>query len=137
MQVKRIQRVVIAVRNLDEAVMRYSDLLGVRFVDYGEQEKGGVRAMVSEDWLVELISPVQPQSVAARFLEKHGEGVMGVAFEVADLYEARRNVENNGFKVLDEIDFGAVDQWSSFKEIILHPKDTNGAPIMFVEVQPK
>ncbi len=137
MKIKRIQRVVIVVRNLEEAAKRYADLLGVPFLDLGFQETHGVRAMHSEDWLVELISPVGPRCVAARYLEKYGEGVMGVAFQVTDIDEARSHVENKGFKILNELDCGEDDIWKSFKEIILDPKDTNGAPLMLVEAEPK
>ncbi len=137
MEIKRIQRVVIAVRNLEESAKRYADLLGITFLDLGVQEGHGVRAMVSKDWLVELISPVGPRCVAAHFLEKHGEGVMGVAFQVPNIDEARLHVENKGFKVLSELDFGENESWKSFKEIILDTKDTNGAPIIIVEAEPK
>ena len=136
MKIKRIQRVVIVVRNLEEAASRYADLLGTRFLDLGAQEGHGVRAMVSEDWLVELLSPVDPRSFAARHLEKHGEGVMGVAFQIPDIDEARSHVKSKGFKVLSELDFSDGVTWKSFKEVVLDPRETNGAPIMLVQAEP-
>lgn len=137
MKVERIQRVVIVVRDLEEAANRYGDLLGSAFLDLGIEQKQGVRSMVSEDWLVELISPIGPGSVAARFLERRGEGVMGVAFQVVSVDEARRHVQSKGFRVLNELDFGEVGIWELFKEIVLDPKETNSAPIIMVEAKPR
>ncbi len=136
MAVKGIQRVVIVVRNLEEAAKRYADLLGTDFRQLASQEALGVRAMASEDWLVELISPTNPQSVAARYLEKHGEGVMGVAFEVADIDAVGLRVKKKGFNVLSELDFADGKMWKTFREIVLDPRDTNGAPIMLVQAEP-
>lgn len=137
MAVKRIQRLVIVVRHLEEAARRYADLLGTTFSDLGPQEALGVRAMASEDWLVEIISPTGPRSAAARYLEMHGEGIMGVAFEVADIDEARSRVSSRGFGILHELDFGDSEDWKTFKEIILDPRDTHGAPVMLVQAEPR
>lgn len=137
MAVKRIQRVVIVVRHLEEAAGRYAGLLGTTFSDLGAQDALGVRAMASEDWLVELISPTSPRSVAARYLEKHGEGIMGVAFEVADIDEARSRVRSRGFSILNELDFGDSETWKTFREVILDPRETCGAPVMLVQAEPR
>lgn len=136
MTVKRIQRVVIVVRNLEEAARRYAELLGTAFMDLPPQDALGVRAMASEDWLVELISPTGPQGLAARYLAKHGEGVMGIAFEVPDIGEAGARIKSKGFRVLNELDFADGVNWKTFREIIVDPRETNGAPVMLVQIEP-
>ncbi|MFC1944731.1 VOC family protein [Chloroflexota bacterium] len=137
MKTEGIQRVVVVVRDLDEAVKRYSELMGMDFIDFGAQEGFGVRAMVSRDWSVEIISPIDPQSAAARHLEKRGEGVIGVAFMVPNLDEAKDNAVGKGVRVLDEVDFGSVDIWKSFKEVMLHGGETHGVPIILVQAELK
>ncbi|MFC1944717.1 VOC family protein [Chloroflexota bacterium] len=137
MKTEGIQRVVIVVRDLDAAARRYSDLLGMDFTDFGAQEAFGVRAVVNSDWTVEIISPIDPNSFAERYLEKHGEGVIGVAFMVQDLAEARDKAEATGVRVLNEVDFGSVDIWESFKEVMLNGGETNGVPLILVQAERK
>jgi len=121
-----LNRVVIVVKDLEKSAKRYSELLGTSFWDAGVQEKQGVRAMVSWDGQIEMMSPVDPKSAAAIFLEKKGEGVFGVAWNVEDIKEADAQVTKKGFKVVDRFDFPNAPGFKMFKEIILHPKETNG-----------
>jgi methylmalonyl-CoA/ethylmalonyl-CoA epimerase len=118
--------VVIVVKDLDKAAKRYSELLGASFWDAGVQEKQGVRAMVSWDGQVELMSPVSAQSGAAIFLEKKGEGVFGVAWKVKDIDEASAQVTKRGFQIMERFDFPDAPGFKLFREIVLHPKETNG-----------
>jgi methylmalonyl-CoA/ethylmalonyl-CoA epimerase len=121
-----LDRVVIVVKDLDKAAKRYSELLGTSFWDAGVQEKQGVRAMVSWDGQIELMSPVSAQSGAAIFLEKKGEGVFGVAWKVKDIDEAAAQMTKKGFQIMERFDFPDAPGFKLFKEIVLHPKETNG-----------
>jgi len=128
-----IERVVIVVKDVEKAAKRYSELLGVSFWDAGVQEKQGVRAMVSWEGGIELMSPVSPTSAAAIFLEKKGEGVFGVAWDVKDLKEADAHLAKKGFQVLDRFEFTNTPGHKYFNEIIVHPKVTNGIFSILVE----
>ena len=134
MKCRGLQRVIIVVRQLEESAKRYAELLGVPFAE-APGEGLGVNAMISEDWQIELISPVDDKSNVARYLAKHGEGVIGLAFLVDDIEEAKGHVQTTGFRILAELDFGQPAGWSSFKELILDPRGTAGAPITFVEAR--
>ena len=82
--------------------------------------------MVSWDGQVELMSPVSAQSGAAIFLEKKGEGVFGVAWKVKDIDEASAQVTKRGFQIMERFDFPDAPGFKLFREIVLHPKETNG-----------
>lgn len=127
-----LDRVVIVVKDLEKAAKRYAELLGTTFWDAGPQEKQGVRAMVSWDGQVELISPISAQSAAGKFLEKKGEGVFGVAWKVKDIDEANAEVAKKGFRVMERFDFPDAPGFKLFKEIVLHGKDFNGIPVILV-----
>ncbi len=137
MKTEGIHRVLIVVKDLEKAAERYSELLGISFWDPGVDEKFGVRARVSWDGGVELISPIDEQSAAAPFFEEKGEGVIGVAFKVRDVEEAGAEAEAKGFRVTNQIDFGSPGIWKVFKEVFLHQGDTNEVPIILVQSERK
>jgi methylmalonyl-CoA/ethylmalonyl-CoA epimerase len=132
-----LDRVVIVVKDLDKAAKRYSELLGISFWDAGVQEDQGVRAMVSWDGQIELVSPISTQSGAAKFLEKKGEGIFGVAWKIEDINEAQALVDRHGFKMIHKFEFTNTPEFKLFKEIVLHPKEFNEVPIILVQSERK
>jgi methylmalonyl-CoA/ethylmalonyl-CoA epimerase len=132
METQGLDRVVIVVKDLDKAAKRYAELLGTTFWDAGVQEKQGVKAMVTWDGQVELISPTSAQSAAGKFLERKGEGVFGVAWKVKDIDEASAEVANKGFRIMERFDFPDAPGFKLFKEIVLHGKDFNEVPVILV-----
>lgn len=128
-----VDRVVIAVRDIEVAAKRYSELLGISFWDGGVRSDYGLRAMVSWDGGIELISPVDNNSMVARFIEERGEGLFGVIFKVGDLEEARARAKAKGFRVTGDVETGLPDGFKVFKEINLHSKDTYGIPTTLVQ----
>jgi methylmalonyl-CoA/ethylmalonyl-CoA epimerase len=121
-----VDRVVIAVRDIDTAAKRYSELLGISFPHSVIREDYGIRAMVSWDGGIELVSPIDNNSLIAKFIEKKGEGLFGVVFKVDDIDKAKARAEAKGFRVTGDVHSGLPDGFKLFKEITLHPKDTYG-----------
>ena len=78
---------------------------------------------------LELLQPLAPESPIARFLQKRGEGVHHLAFEVQDIYETYRYVQNLGYTPVNEPSLGAQGKWVFF----LHPKETHGVLIEFCQ----
>ncbi|MFC2028209.1 VOC family protein [Chloroflexota bacterium] len=138
MKIEGIQRVVFAVNDLEKARERFSELLGVSFIDHGVHEEFGLQAMVSEDWTVELITPVGPNSPVTSYLESRGEGIFGFSVYVKDIEDTRADVTAKGYRfTTDVLDFGPVDNWKVFKEMGLDPNEAYGAHIVFVQAEPK
>jgi len=79
---------------------------------------------------IELLEATAPQSAIAKYLEKKGEGIHHVAFEVDDIHAAMQLAAQLGFKVLNEKPKrGADNKLVCF----LHPKTTNGVLVEFCQ----
>lgn len=75
------------------------------------------------DAKIELLESMDPHGVIARFIEKQGEGMHHIAFEVADIEAEMRRLAAAGFTLLNESPKkGADNKLVCF----LHPKDTRG-----------
>jgi methylmalonyl-CoA/ethylmalonyl-CoA epimerase len=73
-----------------------------------------------------LLEATSPDSPIARFIEKKGEGIHHIAFDVKDIYKEMERLKGEGFKLLSEQPKkGADNKWICF----LHPKDSNGVLI--------
>jgi methylmalonyl-CoA/ethylmalonyl-CoA epimerase len=134
-----INRVVIAVRDIDRAVRFYSELLGATFHDASAgAECFGIKAALSWDAGIELVAPLPGRdSVIARSIEEQGEGLRQVIFAVDDVDEARVKTEEMGVGVVQTIDLTQDqlreyfrDRFGKFKEHVLNPADTCGAQIV-------
>jgi methylmalonyl-CoA/ethylmalonyl-CoA epimerase len=72
---------------------------------------------------IELLEATKEESAIAKFIEKKGEGIHHIAFEVEDIYAEMKRLENEGFTLLNpEPKRGADNKLVCF----LHPKGTNG-----------
>lgn len=72
---------------------------------------------------IELLEPTAPDSPVARFLEKSGEGIHHIAYEVADLEQTLKDLRDRGVRLIDETPRrGAHNTRIAF----LHPKATGG-----------
>jgi methylmalonyl-CoA/ethylmalonyl-CoA epimerase len=75
------------------------------------------------DSKIELLEATNPDSAIAKFIEKRGEGIHHIAFEVADIYAEMKRLEGEGFQLINkEPKPGADNKLVCF----LHPKGTNG-----------
>lgn len=75
---------------------------------------------------IELLEATQPQSAIASFIERKGEGIHHIAFDVTDIHAEMERLKAEGFVLLNETPKrGADNKWVCF----LHPKTTNGVLI--------
>lgn len=95
--VRRINRVLVAVRSLDEASAAFQRALGlpsghrIAVADVGATTES---LPIGDAW-IQLLQPVEEGPVA-RFLAQHGQGIYGIGVEVASLADARLRVEQHG-----------------------------------------
>ena len=139
MKTEGIHRVVLAVRDIDEARKRYTELLGIEFRDLGVQEQLGVHIMINWESQFEIMSPTDTNrregKSLARFLEKRDEGVYLICFNVGDAEAAAKMAEEKGIRITARVE-GTMDDRFRVKEVVLHPKDTGGPMIMMVQSSP-
>jgi methylmalonyl-CoA/ethylmalonyl-CoA epimerase len=75
---------------------------------------------------IELLAATSPNSPIAKFLEKKGEGIHHIAFDVENIEEEIVRLKKEGFVVLNEIPKKGAD---NKLVVFLHPKSTNGVLI--------
>lgn len=121
----RIDHIGIAVRDMEASNALFQQLLGEAHykVETVETEKVATSFFRIGESKIELLEATDPDSPIAKFIEKRGEGIHHLAFEVEDIHAEIERLEKEGFVPLNrEPKRGADNKWVAF----LHPKSTNG-----------
>ena len=127
-----IDHVGIAVSDLDRAIALYEGTFGMPLVHRETVEEQGVEAVLLDvgDGHIELLSPLGPETVVGKFVEKRGEGLHHVAYRVDDIDAALANLQKVGIELIDsEARIGIRGSRVAF----LHPKSTGGVLTELVE----
>lgn len=129
----RIDHLGLAVRSLDEAVEFYREALGLELAGTEEVASEGVRVgfLPAGQPRIELLEPLGKSSPVARHLERRGEGIHHICFQVNDLEEAVRRIQEKGARLIEPaIREGAEGCRVSF----VHPRSAHG---VLVELRQK
>jgi methylmalonyl-CoA/ethylmalonyl-CoA epimerase len=121
---EKLEHIGIAVKNLEESNKLFSRLLGADHYKIEEVESEGVRTSFFRigPVKIELLEATKPDSPIARFIERQGEGLHHLAFEVDNLESSMKAYSEKGFALLqDHPKPGADHKMICF----LHPKTTN------------
>lgn len=121
----KIEHIGIAVKNLEAANQLYEKLLGL--APYKEEEVEGQGVITSffkaGEAKVELLEATREDSPIAKYLNKKGEGIHHVAFEVDNIEQEMERLKKEGFQLLNEKpQRGADNKLVCF----IHPKTANG-----------
>jgi len=130
---KKINHVGVAVKSIEAALPFYRDVLGMSFEGIEEvaEQKVKVAFLGVGESRIELLEATSDDSPVAKFIEKNGEGVHHVAYEVDDLNSVLANLEGHGVRLIDQKPrFGAHGTRIAF----LHPKATMGVLTELCEV---
>ena len=122
---KKIEHLGIAVKDLEASNVLFEKLFGVSHYKIEEVASEHVKTSFFKmgESKVELLEATDPDSPIAKFIEKRGEGIHHIAFDVEDIHKETERLKNEGFTVLNETPKkGADNKWVVF----LHPKSTNG-----------
>lgn len=125
---EKIEHIGIAVKNLAYSIPLFEKLLNTTCykTEAVESEKVNTAFFQTGPNKIELLESSDPDGVIARFIEKKGEGLHHIAFEVADIEAEMERLKNEGFVLLNETPKpGADNKLVCF----LHPKNTNGVLI--------
>ncbi|MBE9469865.1 MAG: methylmalonyl-CoA epimerase [Chloroflexi bacterium] len=120
----RIAHIAILVSNLDEAVKLYEDLFGTRLDMSKTVSEQGVKAAIlslADGAKLELLEPL-PGSNMARMLEKRGEGLHHIAFEVDNVDKELDRLSEKGVELIDKKSRPGVEGMVAF----IHPKSIRG-----------
>lgn len=122
---RKINHIGIAVKSLEASIPFYRDTLGMVFEGTEEvaEQKVRVAFLGVGESRIELLEPTAEDSPVARFLEKSGEGIHHIAYEVENLQGALADLKEKGVRLIDESPRrGAHGTLIAF----LHPKATGG-----------
>ena len=122
---EKLEHVGIAVKSLKEANDVFARLLGRAHYKEEEVPSEGVRTSFFDlgGVKIELLEATRPDSPIARFIEKKGEGVHHLAFEVANIDESLKKYRDDGFTLINDQPKPGADNKLIF---FLHPKSANG-----------
>lgn len=123
--IKQIDHIGIAVKDLDQQMKFYSDVLGLKCSGIEEvaDQKVTVAMFPIGEVRIELLQPTAQDSPVAKFLEKKGEGIHHIAYLVNDLEGNLKRIEE---KQVQLIDSKATVGAGGHKIAFLHPKATFG-----------
>jgi len=127
-KMRKIEHIGIAVHNLENSNELFSKLFGQAAYKTEEVASEGVKTsfFICGPNKIELLEATNEDSPIAKFLEKKGEGIHHIAFDVEDIYAEIERLKLEGFTVLNETPkIGADNKLVTF----LHPKTTNGVLI--------
>ena len=129
MKAKRIDHVVIAVKDLDAAVATYQHNFGREKVSGGEVPALGIRNVFLQigEAQIELITPLSEQGPVADFLARQGEGMYLLALEVDSLDDAIATLQQQGTRV--HVATGSTGQRLAF----VSPRATHGVLLQLLE----
>ena len=133
---KQIEHIGIAVKNLEESVIFYTELLGLRLLGYETVESEKVRVAFLEigETRLELLEATSPDSPIAQFIDKKGEGIHHIALQVDNAQERLDFLKSQGVRLIHEQPKqGAHDNLVAF----MHPKSTKGVLLELCQPQPK
>jgi len=127
---KQIDHLGIAVKNLEESVAFYRDVMGLE-VSAAEEFNGMKIAFlrIGESEL-ELLEDMTPDGAIARFVAKRGEGIQHVAYRVENIEQALDAMRAKGLRLIDERPRPGARR---ARVAFLHPSSTKGVLIEFVE----
>jgi len=124
----KIEHIGIAVKSLSVSIPLFTKLLNTSCYKTEEVESEKVRTAFFKigETKIELLESLEPEGVIARFIEKKGEGMHHIAFDVEDIEEEMARMQKEGFVFINEkVKKGADNKLVCF----VHPKEANGVLI--------
>lgn len=130
--VNKVDHIGIAVKDLDETLKFYEDILGIKCVSKEEVEEQKVKVafLPLGDTEIELLESTDKEGPIAKYIEKKGEGMQHIAYRVDDIEASIKELKEKGIRLIDEKPrYGA----GGAKIAFLHPKSTFGVLIELCE----
>jgi methylmalonyl-CoA epimerase len=122
---KKIAHIGIAVRSIDEALHFYTNILGLKLEGVEEVPSEGVKVAFLKvgDTNLELLEPLNDDSPISKFIQKKGEGIHHIAFEISNIEERLQKLKEQNISLINEQPkIGAHHAKIAF----IHPKASNG-----------
>jgi methylmalonyl-CoA/ethylmalonyl-CoA epimerase len=130
----RVDHIAIAVKNVEEAVKNYQNILNIDKIEIEEVPSEKVRVVMLnlEDTRIELLEPTAENSPISKFLNEKGEGIHHIAITADNIEEDVARGQKKGMRFLGEIRTGSYGRKITF----IHPKSLNGVLTEFCQSSP-
>jgi len=122
----KLDHIGIAVRSVDEARKFFEEIMGARFLHESVRAEDGFRVLNLDlaGLIIELIEPVGENSFVQKFIDKKGEGMHHLTFNVPDSRERIAQLKSQGVRIVDEHDW-SEDSYEAF----VSPRSSHGVLI--------
>ena len=132
MNLSYIEHIGIAVKNLDEGIKFYEEVLGLKCysVEVVEDQKVKTAFFQIGQTKIELLESIDPDGPIGKFIEKRGEGIHHIAFATDKLNASLKELKEKGVKLIDEKPRTGAE---GLNIAFLHPKAAHGVLIELCE----
>lgn len=132
MNITHIEHIGIAVKDLDAAITFYENVLGLKCYAIEEVADQKVKTAFFKvgDTKIELLESTDPEGPIGKFIEKKGQGVHHIAFNVPGLEDALKEIDESGVQLIDKQPRKGAE---GMNIAFLHPKSTMGVLTEFCE----
>lgn len=132
---KKLDHIGVAVRNIEDSIVFYTNILGGTLIDRYRSEAEGVESEIAiidiKGDRTELLMPTNnTTSPIARFIKQKGKGVHHIAYDVGDLEEALKELREHGIRTLE---WSRRTNKHGRRLIYLNPADTEGTIIEYCD----
>ena len=127
----KINHIGIAVKDIDQALQLYRDVIGLTLDHVSEEPHEAVRVafLPTASGEIELIQPTTSDSGVAKFLAKRGEGLHHICLEVEDIEAVTRQMSAQGMEILGQPRLNERGE----KYVFIHPKSAHGVLLELYE----
>jgi methylmalonyl-CoA/ethylmalonyl-CoA epimerase len=128
----KIEHVALAVSDLDAAVTHYSEVWGLDVAHRERVDDQGVEEVMLRlgDGYLQLLGATGPETTVGKFLERRGEGLHHIAYEVDDLPGTLASLKEKGIELIDEEPRpGGRGHTVAF----VHPKSNHGLLVELIQ----
>jgi methylmalonyl-CoA/ethylmalonyl-CoA epimerase len=129
---EKLDHIGIAVKDLDQAMKLYREAFGIEpdLVYESSYTKAKIAFFPVGEVRIELIQPLDPESVVGKFLEKRGEGIHHLSYRVKDVDGSLAELEKKGVQLIDKKSRKVRE---NERVAFLHPKSTNGVLVELIQ----
>ena len=130
--IRKIEHIGIAVKDLQNSNALFSKLFGKDHYKIEAVESEGVQTsfFILGETKIELVASTGADSAIAKFIEKRGEGIHHIAYDVDDIESEMKRLKAEGFEFINAAPKNGAD---NKKIVFLHPKSTNGVLVELCE----
>lgn len=125
MNLTHIEHIGIAVKDLEQSIKYYEEILKLKCYAIEEVKDQKVKTAFFQigQTKIELLESTDPEGPVAKYIDRKGEGIHHIAFAVEDLPAALTELKDKGIKLIDENPRTGAE---GLNIVFLHPKSTYG-----------